>query len=139
MIFQERRLFHLILMAEVDFQTFAERVFRASIGAAVEAVLGALATAGEVEFAAQAFRGQRVAFVQTEFAAFGRVVDFVERGLGDVAQFVFGVDEVVGVDDGDAGDGLVLGRRRRGWTGGGSGQRRAAAAARLGVRRRCSK
>lgn len=97
---RSRHVFHVRLhVAEVDFQTFAERVFRASVGAAVEAVLGALATAGEVEFAAQAFRGQRVAFVQTEFAAFGRAVDFVERGLGDVAQFVFGVDEVVaGVD-----------------------------------------
>ena len=67
---------------------------------------------------------------------------------GPMSPTVVGVDEVVGVDDGDAGDRLVLGRRRRGWTGGvgggyegsgGGGQRRAAAAARLGVWRRCSK
>ena len=44
---------------------------------------------------------------------------------------------VVGIDDGDTGDGLVLGRRRRGWMGdgggyggsGGGGQKRAAAVA----------
>ena len=40
-------------------------------------------------------------------------------GAGPMSPTVVGVDEVVGVDDGDAGDGLVLGRRRRGWTGGG--------------------
>ena len=58
-------------------------------------------------------------------------------GAGPTSRTVIGVDEVVGVDDGDAGDGLVLGRRRRGWTGGsgvyegsgGEGQRRAAAKA----------
>ena len=58
-------------------------------------------------------------------------------GAGPMTPTVVGVDEVVGVDDGDAGDGLVLGRRRRGWTGGGGGyegsggggQRRAATAA----------
>ena len=57
-------------------------------------------------------------------------------GAVPMSPTVVGVDEVVGVDDGDAGDGLVLGRRRRGWTGGGGyegsgggGQRRAAAAA----------
>ena len=65
------------------FQTFAERVFRASVGTAVEAVLGTLATAGEVEFAAQTFRGQRVALVQAEFAAFvpcGRFRRAASRG-----------------------------------------------------------
>ena len=58
-------------------------------------------------------------------------------GAGPTSPTVVGVDEVVGVDDGDAGDGLVLGRRRRGWTGGGGGyggsgsggQRRVATAA----------
>ena len=54
---------------------------------------------------------------------------------GPMSPTVVGVDEVVGVDDGDAGDGLVFRRRRRGWTGGGGyegsggGQRRAATAA----------
>ena len=42
-------------------------------------------------------------------------------GAGPMSQTVVGLDEVVGVDDGDAGDGLVLGRRRREWTGSGSG------------------
>ena len=67
-------------------------------------------------------------------------------GAGPTSPTVVGVDEVVGVDDGDAGDGLVLGRRRMGWTGGGGGYEgsgggglTAAATARLGVRRRCSK
>ena len=57
-------------------------------------------------------------------------------GAGLMLPTVVEVDEVVRVDDSDAGDGLVLGRRRRGWMGGGgyegSGggrQRRAAAAA----------
>ena len=57
-------------------------------------------------------------------------------GAGPMSLAVVGVDEVVGVDDGDAGDGLVLGQRRRGWTSGGGGyegsggggQRKAAAA-----------
>ena len=35
-------------------------------------------------------------------------------GAGPMSPTVVGVDEVVGVDDDDAGDGLVLGRRRRG-------------------------
>ena len=59
---------------------------------------------------------------------------------------VVGVDEAVGVDDGDAGDELVLDEDEVGWTGGGgsyegsrSGSLTAATAARLGVRRRCSK
>ena len=61
----------------------------------------------------------------------------VPIGAGPMSPTVVGVDEVVGVDDGDADDGLVLGRRRRGWTGGGGsyegsgggGQRRAVVAA----------
>ena len=32
-------------------------------------------------------------------------------GAGPMSPTVVGVDEVVGVDDGDAGDGLVLGQR----------------------------
>ena len=48
-------------------------------------------------------------------------------GAGPMSPTVVGVDEVVGVDDGDAGDGLVLGRRRRG--GGVAATKVAAAAA----------
>ena len=67
-------------------------------------------------------------------------------GAGPMSPTVVGVDEVVGVDDGDDGDGLVLGQRPKGVDGrrggykgsDGDSQRRAAAAARLGVRRRCS-
>ena len=51
-------------------------------------------------------------------------------GAGPMSPAVVGVDEAVGVDDGDAGDELVLDEDE----GGGR-----AAAARLGVRRRCSK
>ena len=40
---------------------------------------------------------------------------------GSMSPTVVGVDEVVGVDDGDAGDGLVLGRRPKGVDGGGGG------------------
>ena len=57
-------------------------------------------------------------------------------GAGPTPPTVVGVDEVVGVDDGDAGDGLVLDEDEGGWTGGGDyggsgggGRRRAAAAA----------
>ena len=68
-------------------------------------------------------------------------------GAGPMSPTVVGVDEVVGVDDGDAGDGLVLDEDEGGWTGGGYGdsggdnRRRAAAAAaaKLGVWRWCSK
>ena len=42
-------------------------------------------------------------------------------GAGPMSPTVVGLDEVVGVDDDDAGDGLVLGRRRRGWMGGSGG------------------
>ena len=51
-------------------------------------------------------------------------------GKGPMSPTGVGVDEVVGVDDGDAGGGLVLDEDE----GGG----RAAAAGRLGARPRCS-
>ena len=67
-------------------------------------------------------------------------------GAGPMSPAVVGVDEAVGVDDGDAGDELVLDEVEVGWTGGGGsyegsrgGGSLTAAAARLGVRRRCSK
>ena len=57
-------------------------------------------------------------------------------GAGPMSPAVVGVDEVVGVDDGDAGDGLVLDEDEGRWTGGGGyggsrggDQSRAAAAA----------
>ena len=58
-------------------------------------------------------------------------------GAGPMSPAVVGVDEAVGVDDGDAGDGLVLDEDEGRWTGdgvsyggsSGGGRRRAAAAA----------
>ena len=60
-------------------------------------------------------------------------------GVGPTSPTMVGVDEVVGVDDGDAGDGLVLdedeGRRMGGsvsyWGSSSGSRRRAAAAVRL--------
>ena len=60
-------------------------------------------------------------------------------GAGPMSPTVVGVDEVVGVDDGDAGDGLVLDEEEGGGRAAAAATKVAAAAARLGVRRRCSK
>ena len=61
-------------------------------------------------------------------------------GAGPMSPTVVGVDEAVGVDDGDAGDGLVLDEHERGGRAAATATGVAtAAAARLGVRRRCSK
>ena len=68
-------------------------------------------------------------------------------GTGPMSPVVVRVDEAVGVDDGDTGDGLVLDEDEGRWTGdgvgyrgsSGGGRRRAEAAAKLAARRRCSK
>ena len=60
-------------------------------------------------------------------------------GAGPMSPAVVGVDEAVGVDDGDAGDGLVLDEDEGGGRAAAVATGIAAAAARLGARRRCSK
>ena len=60
-------------------------------------------------------------------------------GAGPMSPAVVGVDEAVGVDDGDAGDGLVLDEDEGGRRAAAGATGVEAAAARLGAWRRCSK
>ena len=60
----------------------------------------------------------------------------VSIGAGPTSPTVVGVDEVVGVDDGDAGDGLVLDKDERGGRAAASATEVAAAAAKEERQRR---
>ena len=76
-------------------QSLAERVLAAAVGTGLEAVFRTFAPAGEIVFAPQAFGGQRIALGKAEIHPFARTVDLRQRRFADVAQLVFGIDEVV--------------------------------------------
>ena len=82
-------------MLEIASEARTERILAAAVAPRFEAVLRALAPAGEIVVAAQAFGRQGVAFGKPELDAPPRAVDLRERRLADVAQQVFGIDEVV--------------------------------------------
>lgn len=75
--------------------TFTKGIFAASVRTGLEAMFGALASAGEIEFATQALGRQCIAFSQTEIAPFFRAIDLRKRRFANIAQFVFGIYEVV--------------------------------------------
>ena len=82
-------------MLEIASEARTERILTAAVAPRFEAVLRALAPAGEIIVAAQAFGRQGVAFGKPKLDAPPRAVDLRERRLADVAQQVFGIDEVV--------------------------------------------